>query len=87
MIDVKIILIQDLLRQVSSDSGRNWVNVSLDLGSMSHGEIKYGIDFKLEMGTIEFYSLDEAIAKIKDVVALIKKRGDDEANRSGPRAG
>lgn len=73
MIDFKkVCLIQDLLKKVPSDSGRYWINVRLDVGSMTHGEITFGIDFKLEMGTIEFYSLDDAIVQVGKLLERMK---------------
>ena len=61
------------LADIPHNCGEQFINVKLTLSKkLSWGEIFFGFNWKMEMGTIEFHSLDEAINSIKKLIEQYK---------------
>lgn len=67
----KLTELRDLVNSIPTNCGEQFVHVSLSLyNSLSSGTISYGLNYKMEMAEVEFYTLDEAIK----IVTGLKKR-------------
>jgi len=71
----KIDQIQELIHKVPTEYGQNFILVYLNLTWMPTGHINFGINHKMEMGEIEFKSLDQAIEEINKLLARMKTDG------------
>jgi hypothetical protein len=54
------------LANIPTNMGEQFIRVTLNLTrSLKSGTIYFGLDFKMEMGEMEFRNLDEAIEKVE----------------------
>jgi hypothetical protein len=61
------------LTDIPSNCGEQFIDVKLTLSKkLSYGEISFGFDWKMYMGTIEFSNLDEAIKSVKKLIEQYK---------------
>ncbi len=67
MIDYDKIEILRELCNIPYNCGEQWINISLDIRNFSSGNIHFGFDWKMHIGEISFYSLDEAIEQVKSL--------------------
>lgn len=62
--------LQELSELVSSfpfNSGEQFVNIELNLHSLTGGTLSFGLRYKSQMGEMRFYTLDEAIKEVKEI--------------------
>jgi hypothetical protein len=62
----KIAIINELC-DIPYDDGQDFISVSLRLPRLTHGDIIYGFNHKLEFGEFSFNSLDECIGAIQSL--------------------
>jgi hypothetical protein len=62
----KIAIINELC-DIPYDYGKDFISVSLRLPSLTHGDIIYGFNYKLEFGEFSFNNLDECIGAIESL--------------------
>jgi hypothetical protein len=57
------------LASIPSNSGQQFIYVSVSIHSFNCGTIRFGLDWKSEMGEFDFYSLDEGIKEVEKIRA------------------
>lgn len=68
----KLNLLQSLAKRCSPNCGEQFIIVYVSVNNMNSGEIRYGFDWKKEMGEITFSNLDEAIEIVKKLLVRAK---------------
>ncbi len=63
------------LADIPGNCGEQFINIKLNLSkNLSSGEICYGFNWKMQMGTVEFNSLDNAIKSVKELIKEYKPK-------------
>ena len=58
------------LADIPSNMGEQFIHVDLNLGWGNSGDVRFGFRFKMEMGELEFSSLDQAM----QIVQKLRKK-------------
>jgi hypothetical protein len=76
MFDIeKLQQLQDLSR-ISTNMGQQFIHVDLNLTYGNAGTIRFGFDWKCDMGSYDFHTLDEAIEIVKELRKRVKDKWD-----------
>jgi hypothetical protein len=65
------------------NDGEQFISIDLNLSSMVSGTIRFGFGYKLEMGELDFNTLEEAVEIVRDLRKRANMVNIYETNRSG----